>query len=56
MEFLIQLCQYHWSPQDRARIARMLPYVYAKLTDTRVQVDTDTDHVIIQAAPSPKGV
>lgn len=46
MEALISLCVRHWQPEDRQRIARALPEVYAKLTDTRVVADTEGTLVI----------
>ena len=38
---LIELVMYHWRPEERQRFAQAMPAVYAKLTGTRVIVDTD---------------
>jgi hypothetical protein len=51
LESLIGLCERHWKPEDRQRIAKHLPQVYAKLTGTRVEVDTKAEWAKVSVDP-----
>jgi hypothetical protein len=59
MEMLIRVCSMKWTAEDRRYIAKMIPTVYAKLTDTVVtvvaegaKVSLDIDHAAPKA-PAP---